>query len=149
MAEETLAARPDEHGDPGRHELGERRQELEVVTDGLPEPDPGVDVDLVDPRRPREPRPPLEELPDLPDDVVVVGIPLHVGGSALAVHGNEPGAVLGGDLRQAGGDVVQERRPCGKGRVGDLGLGRVDRHSDLACQGLDDGQDAAELLGRR
>jgi hypothetical protein len=48
MADEALAAGPDQYRDTGRHELWERSQELKVVADRLAEPDPRVDVDLRD-----------------------------------------------------------------------------------------------------
>ena len=102
MAEEALAARSHQHGHAQRHEFGERRHELKIVSDRLAEPDARVDVDLRHAGGSGRRRRGLEELPDLPDDVGVLRVELHDGGIALAVHRDEPGSVRGCDVRQAG-----------------------------------------------
>ena len=68
---------PTSTGTPSRHELGERRHELEIVADRLAEPDARIDVDLRHAGGSGRRRRGLEELPDLPDDVGVPRVELH------------------------------------------------------------------------
>ena len=52
-AEEALPAGPDHHREAGGGDLVEVAQQAQVVVDGLAEPDPRVDPDLVDAEGPR------------------------------------------------------------------------------------------------
>ena len=88
-----LPARPDETGTPG-DEFRERRQQLQVVPNGLAESDAGIDVDLAHPRRrasaaaasrPRRPRRRRRRS----------GVLLHDLRSPVHVHDDEP-APFGG-----------------------------------------------------
>ena len=109
---------PTSTGTPVADELGQGGQELEVVPDRLAEPDPGIDVELLHAGSAGLVGLSQQVLGDLCDDVVVVRVELHVGRRSLAVHGDEAGAVLGRDGRQARGDVVQHASPRPTGRRG-------------------------------
>jgi len=112
MADKCLAARPNQHRDAGRNQLRERGKELEVVANRLAEPDPGVDVDLRDASCTGLRDASLEISPDLTDNVVVMWIELHVRGHSSAMHRYEPGAMFGGNRRQARRDIVQQGCPA-------------------------------------
>ena len=110
---------PTSTGTPVATELRERGKELEVVANRLAEPDPGVDVDLRDASCTGLRDASLEISPDLTDNVVVMWIELHVRGHSSAMHRYEPGAMFGGNRRQARRDIVQQgcpRRQCGAWR---------------------------------
>ena len=133
-ADEALARRPDDDRPAELPQLAEPAQELEVVLDGLAEPDPRIDPDplLGDPRADGDLDPLGEERLHVVDHVVVGRGLLHRARRPLHVHQHHVAAALRADRRQLRvraqrGHVVDDLGAGVERRLGDRGLRGVDR----------------------
>ena len=132
--ERALPRQPDENGPPDPADPLEPADERQVLVRRLPEPDPGIEADMLlgNPRRHRDRQPFLEERGYLTDDVRVPRLELHRARLPLHVHqANVRSRVRDhtceGRIGAQRGDVVHERHAHLERAAGDLGLRRVDR----------------------
>ena len=154
MPDERLPGRPDEQRCTQRCEARDGGEQREVVLEGLPEADPGVEGDRVrgDPCGDRGVACRGELCRDLTDDVVEVRCVLHGARLAAQVHRDVARTgdcddvehpVVGSERA----DVVHDRRTGGERGAGHRRVAGVDGDDDtLGREPGDDGDDTRELL---
>ncbi len=148
---EALAGGADHQRAAQLAQLAEPAQELEVVVEGLAEPDPWVEPDplLGDAGGDGRLGPLEEERLHIVDDVAVGRVRLHRARGPLHVHEDHPRPAPGADRGQLGiaaqrGDVIDDRSSRPEGRLGNRRLRGVDR--DLVTEAGEVGDDRLRPL---
>ena len=149
-----LSRQANEYRPPGRAQLSQIRQQLDIVPGRLAESDAGVhdDAVLAKPGRSALAHPLRQEIPDLRDHVNIVGLLLHGAGLAPHVHEAYRPLQRNGGLQRTlfaeRADIVDHRGSRGDRGMHDGGFAGIDgyRRVDSGDDGLDHGNDAVEFF---